>query len=314
MNLHEDKKIFEKYIIEIREKYNFSHQVIEKDYYVTMLLEALARNLPELIFKGGTSLSKCYHVVNRFSEDIDITVIHDEKLTRGKCKAIKRAVINSVEEIKLQIINLDEIISTLDLNKYKIDYPSIFISRENFSDDEESSSKLKQYVLLETAISIRSYPFEMRTVKSIIQEYLEEQGLQTIAEQYCLREFPIRTQKLDRTLIDKLFALGDYYISGKIKGRSRHLYDIHKILPAITINDDFKELFKQVRNTRKDNRICLSAQDNVDIQALLNDIISKEIYKKDYEEARTLLIYDDVQYNDIIKSLQKIIKMDIFPR
>ena len=47
--------------------------VIEKDYYVTMILKQLAANAPDGVFKGGTSLSKCHKIIDRFSEDIDIS-------------------------------------------------------------------------------------------------------------------------------------------------------------------------------------------------------------------------------------------------
>lgn len=62
--------------------------VIEKDYYVTMLLQELANRLPFLVFKGGTSLSKCYKVIQRFSEDIDLAV--DEVLTQVLIKLTMR--------------------------------------------------------------------------------------------------------------------------------------------------------------------------------------------------------------------------------
>ena len=61
--------------------------MIEKDYYVTMLLKNMARRLPFLVFKGGTSLSKCYQIIHRFSEDIDLTV--DRVLTQGMRCSLK---------------------------------------------------------------------------------------------------------------------------------------------------------------------------------------------------------------------------------
>ena len=51
-----------------------SQAIIEKDYYVTLVLRELAKQVPNLLFKGGTSLSKCYKIIDRFSEDIDITL------------------------------------------------------------------------------------------------------------------------------------------------------------------------------------------------------------------------------------------------
>ena len=48
--------------------------MLEKDYYVTLLLEGLCREVKGLVFKGGTSLSKCYKAIDRFSEDIDLSL------------------------------------------------------------------------------------------------------------------------------------------------------------------------------------------------------------------------------------------------
>ena len=48
--------------------------IIEKDYYVTLVLKEIATRNPDIVFKGGTSLSKCYKIIDRFSEDIDLNI------------------------------------------------------------------------------------------------------------------------------------------------------------------------------------------------------------------------------------------------
>ena len=72
-------------------------QAIEKDYYVTMLLRLLSEKMPYIVFKGGTSLSKCHKVIKRFSEDIDITI--DTQISQGKKKKIKQAIVSSADEL-----------------------------------------------------------------------------------------------------------------------------------------------------------------------------------------------------------------------
>ena len=52
----------------------FHYTMSQKDYYVTVLLKLLAEKIPFIVFKGGTSLSKCHKVIRRFSEDIDLTI------------------------------------------------------------------------------------------------------------------------------------------------------------------------------------------------------------------------------------------------
>ena len=74
MYLHkENKELFRDIISIVSERKNVTTDIVEKDYYVTMILYLLSQKEIEIIFKGGTSLSKAYGVIDRFSEDIDIT-------------------------------------------------------------------------------------------------------------------------------------------------------------------------------------------------------------------------------------------------
>ena len=84
MNLHKDKEAFDAAIKATSRYFNFSPAIIEKDYYVTLILLELTKRVPGLVFKGGTSLSKCYKLIDRFSEDIDITL--EEKYQTQKQK------------------------------------------------------------------------------------------------------------------------------------------------------------------------------------------------------------------------------------
>ena len=301
MNLHKDTKSFEKVISDINQTLNIAHGLIEKDYFVTMFLERLTKKLPTMIFKGGTSLSKCYHVIKRFSEDIDITVERTQKLTQGQYRKIKQAIVDSASELELEILNLENTRSRQDFNQYKIDYPTMF-----------ERIGIKQYLFAETSVSVRSFPTEMKAIKSIIQEFLEERGQHDVAEQFGLHEFLVRTQKLDRTLIDKLFALGDYYLVNKTPKHSRHVYDIYKLLPIVAIDDAFRALVKEVREARKVSNICRSAHDGADMQKLLEEIVEKDAYKNDYVEMESILMYEPVPYSEAKKALIKIINKNIF--
>lgn len=74
MNLHENKEDFTEAVQAVSRGLNISPALVEKDYYVTLVLKRLNEELSGLIFKGGTSLSKCHKAINRFSEDIDLTL------------------------------------------------------------------------------------------------------------------------------------------------------------------------------------------------------------------------------------------------
>ena len=73
MNLHHDREAFEELLIGAANELAIPTNIIEKDYYVTITLKLLADKLDNMVFKGGTSLTKCYHLLDRFSEDIDIS-------------------------------------------------------------------------------------------------------------------------------------------------------------------------------------------------------------------------------------------------
>ena len=72
MFLHNDKELFRDVLEAVSSDQNRPLAIIEKDYYVTMILKLLAQAEPGCVFKGGTSLSKCHHVIDRFSEDIEL--------------------------------------------------------------------------------------------------------------------------------------------------------------------------------------------------------------------------------------------------
>ena len=73
MHLHHDKEAFEELIIGASNELHIPANVIEKDYFVTLTLKELSTNLKDMVFKGGTSLTKCYQLLDRFSEDIDLS-------------------------------------------------------------------------------------------------------------------------------------------------------------------------------------------------------------------------------------------------
>lgn len=95
--------------------------VIEKDYYVTLILRLLSEQLSNVVFKGGTSLSKGYHAINRFSEDIDITF--DEHIGEARRKKLKNQILKGIsEEFCMPISNWESTQSDRDYNAYYFSY------------------------------------------------------------------------------------------------------------------------------------------------------------------------------------------------
>lgn len=207
MYLHEDREIF-KDVIEASSNYlGVSKETIEKDYYVTMILKRLAhvKELP-CVFKGGTSLSKCFQCIDRFSEDVDITFA--EHLGEARRKKLKYKVIKPIaDELGLVIRNWDKIESDKDYNAYFLIYNPI---------SEYANNIIKPEVKLETALVSYAFPTEIKSVGNLVYDYLIIDNADIIQE-YDLFPFDMRVQSISRTFIDKVFALCDYYIQGRSK-------------------------------------------------------------------------------------------------
>ena len=159
---------------------------------------------------------------------------------------------------------------------------------------------------------ISSFPTETKFASSLIYDYLKEVGNTEAIEKYSLNSFKIQVQTLERTFVDKVFAICDYSISGKIDKHSRHIYDLYKIYNNIIIDNQLKLLINEVRNERKDNERCFSAKDGISVTNILKKIIKEEIYKKDYNNITEKLLYRVVKYDEAIKVLEKIIENKIF--
>ena len=119
--------------------------IVEKDYYVTMILRELSKRLGFVVFKGGTSLSKCHKAIKRFSEDIDITI--DSKLSQGQMKKLKEVIKEISSILGLSIPNIDETRSRRSYNRYILEYQSVLsdsdiFCRGVFSDSCDAGSQL----------------------------------------------------------------------------------------------------------------------------------------------------------------------------
>lgn len=117
---------------------------------------------------------------------------------------------------------------------------------------------------------------------------------------------------MERTFIDKVFAICNHALSGEIKGYSRHIYDLNRSLTKIKLDNELKKLARKIRYERKENERYLIEQGNGNIPAILQEIIDKEICRKDYEAITEKVIFDNIFYFEAIKSLDKIIASGVF--
>jgi len=88
MNLHTNQHLFKDAVIAASQQFNIPEIYVEKDYWVTVALHCIfnASTADQAVFKGGTALSKCHKLVNRFSEDVDIVVLNKEGESGNKLK------------------------------------------------------------------------------------------------------------------------------------------------------------------------------------------------------------------------------------
>lgn len=298
--LHENKEEFITAINLSSEKFGILPSVAEKDYYVTLILRKLSEKTDYIVFKGGTSLSKCYKVIKRFSEDIDITI--DTKLSQGQMKKIKSAIKEIADELRLSIPNIDDTRSIRSYNRYILEYQSVV---------NEPDEAIRTAVLMETSFAEISFPTVSLHVHSYIGDMMKDEAPEELIN-FCLDTFEMKVQGIERTLADKVFAICDYYLQDRVKRHSRHIYDIYKLLPLVPQNEEFKALVKEVRNIRSLTNICPSAQPNVNIPDILNFIIDNDIYKSDYLNITSRILEEDISYETAIKAVKAIAESDVF--
>ena len=298
--LHNDKERFREAINLAVYQTGISSEAVEKDYYVTMILKKLAENLSFVVFKGGTSLSKCHQVIKRFSEDIDVTI--DMSLSQGQKKKVKEAIVEIVETMGLKITNLAETRSRRDYNRYVIAYESAL---------PENGIVVQPAVLVETFYTAVAFPTVLLPVSNYIGKMMEIEAPEFV-QVYGLAPFEMKVQGLDRTLVDKVFAVCDYYLQDKVKKHSRHIYDIYKLLPLVPQDEEYHKLVQEVRKVRKDSPVCPSARDNVDIPALLRKIIKETVYRADYRNLTEGLLEEKISYEIAIQALESIAEGKMF--
>ncbi len=299
--LHDEPSLFEQVILQVSDGTGIEASIIEKDYYVTLFLQRIVEHLPNIIFKGGTSLSKCYKLINRFSEDIDLNIDTEAHPTEGQRKKLKESIVSIIDEFGFTLTNPDKVRSRRDYNRYVVDYPTIF-----------PTSYLKEHMIVETAVYIKAYPCKRMQASSLIYDYLKRKGYTDLIDQYGLQPFELNVQTAERTLIDKVFALGDYYLCNAVHEHSRHVYDIYKLLGVVTLDNDMKQLAQDVFEERKPHVNCHSAKDGIDMNALLQEIVDKAVYKQDYEDITAKILFEEVNYETAATALRKIIASGIF--
>lgn len=219
-------------------------EVIEKDYWVTQALRALhASHRDEFIFKGGTSLSKAFGLIERFSEDIDVLVLADEgNAKNARYKRLKRMSKSAAAALNCTPINIRSNRQGLHRTD-RLDY-----------DDIQPPRAMLGYVRLELGIHGGIEPYDYFPVDTLVGQALAAAGNLDPENFDDLKSFPVPVLHPGRTLIEKLIlsntvaeqAGEDPNIAQHRIGR--HYYDIHCLLdhdPVYEVLED-RETFDAV--------------------------------------------------------------------
>ncbi len=259
MKLHEDEKVFRQAIAATAAQLNIPEIFIEKDYWVTFALNAIFHDPigEETIFKGGTALSKCFGLIDRFSEDIDLVVKHHEGETdnqlKRKIKQVGQAVGSMLPEVEIEGLT-----RKMGMNrKTAHNYPQVF---------HGSFGQVRNVIVLEATWFGYYEPNVSHPLTSYISEMMRNLGQQELMEKFCLQPFQLNVLQPTRTLCEKIMSLVRFSYSDDplrdLRMKIRHIYDLHKMLEDQKLNSFFN-------SDAFDELICRVAQD--DVQSFKNN-------------------------------------------
>ncbi len=237
MKLHEFSNEFQELITIVAAQKGLPESAVERDYYIVLLLDNLAQSeyADQCVFKGGTSLSKCYPgSIERFSEDIDLTFLGTPEMTNKaygkKIKKIEAALTIGAETEPI-------VEERNDRNK------SMFVWFGN------KANRVK----LEIGSSVRPDPFSPKVIKSYIHEFLEELHAVEDIHRYELDAVILNVLNIERTFIDKVMSVKRHAICGTLSGKVRHIYDVVRLFDLPEIQEflaDEVELKRLVQLTK----------------------------------------------------------------
>lgn len=206
--LHSDKAEFLKILERTSAQTGFPLRLLEKDYYLTIVLSGINKLSNDLIFKGGTCLSKVYYSYYRLSEDLDFTLrLPAENATR----AIRRDAIKPVKEsLKPFLKSFDMTIENLEKGGhrestqyiYYLDYESIVLNR-------------KESIKLE--IGMRFNPLLATIAKKVAHRFLHpftKEPLFNTGSVNCLALKELVAEKLRAAATRRVIAGRDFYDLG----------------------------------------------------------------------------------------------------
>jgi predicted nucleotidyltransferase component of viral defense system len=202
-----------------------TEMLVEKDYYVTEALRIIAYQYPQqVIFKGGTSLSKAWNLIQRFSEDIDLFLnkkAFDPPLGESKADKTLKTLENIVASHPAFTLDRERKASKRGVYRHSyFHYPQQF----------PSLGLVSNRIFLEVGTRSGTYPVEKCEISSYISQFLKAKGESLNAEDEA--SFTMSVLHYRRTFVEKLFAIHsavmDFQNQQKALGSQvRHYYDLY---------------------------------------------------------------------------------------
>jgi len=313
MNLHENKELFRDAVIATSQLKGIPEIYIEKDYWVTLALYAIFTSEAKeyCIFKGGTALSKCNQMIERFSEDIDIVLLkqgnESSNQLKNKLKKITKVIEPILPEIEMPgITNKKGMI-----RKTAHNYPKIF---------EGLFGQIRDNIIIEATWLGSFEPFEKGIVSSLIYEMIIETNQEQIAEEYGLKPFEVSVLSPKRTFCEKIMSLVRFsYTNNPIEdlnNKIRHIYDLNEMLKDQNIRSffDSEEFDKLLIKVANDDFLSFKSGNewlqNHPTQAMIfkeNETIWDKL-QATYFSNFSKLVYGKLSSDNEIKKTLKIIK------
>lgn len=224
MKLHLDDEVFQEFITLTASELKINPLFIEKDYWITLVLSRLAKSkyVNESVFKGGTSLSKGFNLIQRFSEDVDIAIINDNGKTGNEIKTIIRTIEKEI---------------TPDLTELKMDGVTSKGSRFRKSVFEyvsKDKSNQNNKLIVEVNSFANPFPFQRLTIQSFVFDFLKQTGNEKYIYEYNLQSFEVNVLNKEQTLLEKMVSLIRFSFEENtvesISKKIRHFYDFYFLM------------------------------------------------------------------------------------
>ena len=246
MKLHTtDSKFFTDTVRAASQHLKMNEVIIEKDYWITLILNQLSKSryTNETVFKGGTSLSKGFGLINRFSEDVDIAIIEAGQrpgnVVKNIIRTVEKEITSELKEVKMEGVTS----KGSRFRKSVFEYPALNKQYHN------------NRLIVEINSFANPFPFQQCRIKSFVYEFLKETSNLKYIEDYELQPFTVNVLKKEQTLLEKLVSLIRFSFAEEpvqsISTKIRHFYDLYYLINDEECNEfirsqEFKKRFNEV--------------------------------------------------------------------